>query len=147
MQPLGRFLFFVFLLSLLSSFNLIRKSADAVQSPAHVKPISAVHKSLQQCLKQAEAHLITTQRTLGQTGHACVWACRCVSYHRSLQGSENPEFIAKSDPHTNTKQQWIQYVWCHAVRATERRYCGKDKTKKEICVPLWRGDKPDHLPD
>lgn len=153
MQPLGPFFCFPFFLHLIWSQNLLMQFSP----PAHVKPILAVHKSLQQCLKQAEAHLIVAQRTLGQTGHACVWACRCVfltTAHRrgQIEGGEGVSHVVQTpnllqNLTRSRTRQWIQYVWWHTVRATERWYCGKDKTKNKICIPLWRGDKPDHQPD
>lgn len=59
--------------------NLIRKSADAIRSPAHVKPISAAHKK--------PAALPSNSAESGDSRETAATPARArVFYHRSAQG-------------------------------------------------------------
>lgn len=150
MQPL---VLFFFLLSPLSSFNLIRKSADAVWSPTHVKPISAAHKRLLPRFKQAEAHLVLAQKTLDQAWHRRVNLQVC-SYHCEVKEGEEKPFHTLST--TQQKADTITQPDVDTNKATVKSVCfvscSQDHRKmiwwqKQIYAPVWRGDKPDLYPD
>lgn len=116
MQPLVLF----FLLSPLSSFNLIRKSADAVWSPTHVKPISAAHKRLLPRFKQAEAHLVLAQKTLDQAWHRRVNLQVC-SYHCEVKEREEKPFHTLST--TQQKADTITQPDVDTNKATVKSVC------------------------
>lgn len=79
---------FFFNSQLLSSFNLIKKKNLLTQfgPPAHVKPISAVHKSLLPRFKQAEVHLRISEGRLGTD--MCTRRCVRTTVHWQVKRRE-----------------------------------------------------------
>lgn len=118
-----------------------------MQSPSHVKTISAAHKNLLRSFKQAEARLILTHRTLAPIGRGCVNLQEC--FHCSVRGQREGGEAFSHLQQSQQKTDTFTPPDLNVYKATVRPVCSAESSEddmrdKKSCAPLGSGDKTDH---